>query len=160
MTRTIARNWWLLVAAAAAGVLAALALTHSGGSQATAQPGNVQLTREQLLINQRISQAAVRRSNAALQRTPRWAVVLADGELVRSRGVTSVDRTGPGAYRVTFTGDLSECAFTASQIQPDPSLIGFTGLSIDTGTARVLLVQTATRDGVAADRNFTVQVTC
>jgi len=71
-----------------------------------------------------------------------------------------VTRTGPGAYDVRFRRDLRDCAFTASQIQPDASLIGHTGLSVGGADLRQLQVQTATRAGVAADRNFTVQVTC
>ena len=160
MAGTLTRNWWLIVAAAVAGALAALALTHGPGSQAAAQAGDVQLSRQQLLINQRISQAAVRRSNTALQRLPEWAVVLAPGELVRSSGGVTVVRTGPGAYQVDFSRDLTDCAFTASQIQPDPALIGNVGLQVDGDDLSRLRVQTTDPAGAAADRNFTAQVTC
>ncbi|MEQ8834082.1 MAG: hypothetical protein RIB67_06495 [Miltoncostaeaceae bacterium] len=162
MDAILKRRWWplaLAALAALAGGLGALALT-GGGASASAQTDQVQLTRGQLIINQRISQAAVRRSNEALADRPAWAVVIADGRLVRSSGGVSVVRSGPGSYGVRFDRDLTDCAFTASQIQPDPSLIGQVGLSVDGDDLRRLLVQTADRDGTAADRNFTVQVTC
>jgi len=159
MSKTLRTDWWRLVATAIAGAIAALGLVHAGGFQAAGQASEVELSRQQLLINQRISQAAVRRSNSALDRLPDWAVVLATGELVRSSGNVSVTRTGPGLYQVDFNRDLTECAFTASQIQPNPQLIGNTGLAVD-GDLQTLAVQTTDPTGAAADRNFTVQVTC
>lgn len=157
-----ARRWApaaLAAVAAIGGGAAALALS-GGGSPAAAQSDQVQLTRQQLIINQRISQAAVRRSNEALEGRPAWAVVIADGRLVRSSGGVTVSRTGPGSYGVRFDRDLTGCAFTASQIQPDAALIGHVGLSVDGDDLRRLRVRTADRAGAPADRNFTVQVTC
>jgi hypothetical protein len=159
VTRAVTRKLSLLLAAALIGGLGALALTHAGNQQASAQEAGIQLTREQLVINQRISSAAVRRSNNAIQRLPQWVVVLADGELVRSSGGITVNRIGPGNYRVNFGRPLNRCAFTASQIQPNPGLIGKTGLAVD-GNLRTLGVRTVDQDNNVADRNFTVQVTC
>jgi hypothetical protein len=86
--------------------------------------------------------------------------VLADGRLVRGTSGVTVRRTGAGAYTLGFGRDLTRCAFTATQIQPNPALIGNTGLSVAEGSLRTLEVQTANVNGQAADRNFTVQVTC
>ncbi len=64
------RNWWIGVAAGltlgAAGVVAVDQGTESASAQ-TASGATFQVTPEQLRINQRISQAAVRRSNESLQ---------------------------------------------------------------------------------------------
>lgn len=160
MTDSIRRSWLLIALAAAIGAVAAVGVNHIGGPQAGAQASDVELSRQQLLINQRISQAAVRRSNTALERMPRWAVVIADGRLVRGAGVRSVNRTGLGTYLVGFDRDLSECAFTASQIQSDPALLGPVGMRVEGSPLSVLEVNTATPGGEPADRNFTVQVTC
>jgi hypothetical protein len=160
MVGSIARSCTIALVAVLTGVLVGLGIARLGASEASAQGGEIEVSEKQLRINQRISQAAVRRSNAALDRAPEWAVVVADGRLVRATSGVTVERTGVGSYRLGFGRDLSECAFTASQIQPNPRLIGNTGLSVAEGSLRTLEVQTANVNGQASDRNFTVQVTC
>jgi hypothetical protein len=58
-------NWWIGVSVGVAAGLAAVAGVQASTDQASAQ-GGFQVTPGQLQINQRISQAAVRRSNEAL----------------------------------------------------------------------------------------------
>jgi hypothetical protein len=41
----------------------------------------------------------------------RWAVVAADGSLVRGSGVTSVTRTAAGSYEVAFGDPVAGCAY-------------------------------------------------
>jgi hypothetical protein len=43
-----------------------------------------------------------------------WAVLNDTGALDRGASVASATRTGPGDYRVTFTSNVSNCAYTAS----------------------------------------------
>jgi hypothetical protein len=59
-------RWWIGVAAGVALGLGAVAAVDAGTQDATAQ-GGFTVSAEQLRINQRISQAAVRRSNESLQ---------------------------------------------------------------------------------------------
>ena len=90
-------RWWMGVAAGVAAGLAGIVAVEAATDDAAAQRSKVRLTKEQLVINQRISQAAVRRSNEALRRieaagTPvagLWAVssgVAGTSNLLRGRG--------------------------------------------------------------------------
>lgn len=66
MSERITGRWWVGVAAGLAlGLGAVVAVEQSTGEAAAQSP--IRVTAEQLQINQRISQAAVRRSNEALQ---------------------------------------------------------------------------------------------
>jgi hypothetical protein len=61
-------EWWMVIAAAVgAGILAA-AVFGRAAVPANAQASDVRVTAQQLLVNQRISQAGVRRANEALQK--------------------------------------------------------------------------------------------
>ena len=55
-------EWWVAIAAAAAAIFGFAAVP------ANAQSSDVRVTAQQLLVNQRISQAGVRRANEALQK--------------------------------------------------------------------------------------------
>src|SRR5215212_4619892 len=47
-----------------------------------------------------------------------FAVVRADGVLIRSKGATGAERTGPGSYEVTFDRPVGQCAWVATPIDP------------------------------------------
>jgi hypothetical protein len=107
-------------------------MTGQAGGQAGSSASGVTVSARQLLINQRISQAAIRRSNTALQRLdaveprvsaaePRWAVVTGAGALTRARGATAATRTAFGRYRVTFDRSVVACALSATIAVTDPS---------------------------------------
>jgi len=198
-------RWWVGVAAGVAQGLGTVVAVEAATEDASAQ-GGFAVTAEQLRTNQRISQAAVRRSNESLQlldpirrqpklpqkvlgwrsqdlrdgavtgakiangsvgeadlsggvtaRLPIWAVVGANGGLARSSGGITSTRTGTGAYRVDLNRDVSGCAWTASAAETTD--VGGTGVELDIDTER-LLVSTTAAGGAAADRPFSLQVTC
>jgi hypothetical protein len=61
-------EWWVAIAAAAAAGVLAAAIFGFAAVPANAQSSDVRVTAQQLLVNQRISQAGVRRANEALQK--------------------------------------------------------------------------------------------
>jgi hypothetical protein len=61
-------EWWVAIAAAVGAGLLAAAIFGGAAVQANAQASDVRITAQQLLVNQRISQAGVRRANEALQK--------------------------------------------------------------------------------------------
>ncbi len=140
----VGARWWTALALGAAGVGGGVVVADVMTGEATGQSrGAVGVSAEQLRINQRISQAAVRRSNEGLallaplraqpgapssgrgwrrqdlaedlrESQPRWAVVTADGALARSRGAVAAARTAFGRYRVTFERGVASCALSAT----------------------------------------------
>jgi hypothetical protein len=138
------RGAWLAVGAGVALGIGGVVVAGHATQEATGQSAaGVRVSAEQLAINQRISQAAVRRANESLRllgpirpRTgqpgkplgwrsqdlseglregqPRWAVVGGDGTLARQKGATAVVRTQFGRYRVTFDRSVAACALSAT----------------------------------------------
>lgn len=95
-----------------------------------------------------------------LARLPKWAVVNADGTLVRgSGGVTSL-RINAGNYRVDFGTDISQCSWTAMQVEFTAAEIGFVGAELDVTDAERVAVRTTDQAGTSADRIFSIQVNC
>lgn len=64
-------EWWVVIAAAVAAGIVGAAIFGSAAAPANAQASDVRVTAQQLLVNQRISQAGVRRANEALQKIAR-----------------------------------------------------------------------------------------
>jgi hypothetical protein len=61
-------EWWIVIAAAVGAGIIAAAIFGRAAVPANAQASDVKITAQQLLVNQRISQAGVRRANEALQK--------------------------------------------------------------------------------------------
>jgi hypothetical protein len=61
-------EWWMVIAAAVGVGILAAAIFGRAAVPANAQASDVKVTAQQLLVNQRISQAGVRRANEALQK--------------------------------------------------------------------------------------------
>lgn len=201
-------RWWVGVAAGVALGLGVVVAVEAGTPEATAQ-GGFAATAEQLRTNQRISIAAVRRSNQSLDlldplvkqpkvptkvlgwrsqdlrdgavtsakiangtiaeadlssaldaRLPAWAVVNGNGSLARSSGGVSASRTGTGLYRVDLNRAVGACAWTGTQVETTAADLGPVGIELDPVDPERLLVATADDAGVAADRTFSLQVTC
>jgi hypothetical protein len=90
----------------------------------------------------------------------RWAVVAADGSLVRGSGVTSVTRTAAGSYEVAFGEAVAGCAYVGTLGLGETA--GATG-QIGVGTAEAattVRVETETSTGSNADRGFHLAVLC
>ncbi len=167
-------RWWMGVAAGVAAGLAGIAAVEAATGDAAAQRSEVRLTKEQLVINQRISQAAVRRSNEALRRieaagTPvagLWAVssgVAGTSNLLRGRGATASQRVGRGDQRVTFAADISGCSWTGTPTGDGPlPPAAFVRIALDTtdpGRTR-LIVRTLRANNERVDSGFSVLVAC
>jgi hypothetical protein len=133
----------------------------------------VAVTAQQLKVNQRISQAAVRRSNQNRARLnkiglqlPLWAVSsgAAGSNLLRGDGAVSSQRITAGNYRVRFVRDVSACTWSATPATDGASLPdGFSArVALDTTepAKTQLVVRTNAADGSPADSGFHVQVFC
>ena len=92
-----------------------------------------------------------------------FAVVLANGTLVRGGGAVSSQRLNPGRYEVVFTRNVRNCAYVGSIADagftavPLSGQIGVTGR--DTVEAGVFII-TYDSSGAPADRQFMLKVSC
>ena len=90
-----------------------------------------------------------------------WAVVNADGTLVRGSGVISSKKNLPndiGEYDVTFKRDVSRCAYVASladELRP-----GEISAAPIQGKPNLVYVATSNSSGGVADRPFHLAVFC
>jgi hypothetical protein len=90
-----------------------------------------------------------------------FALISSQGVVTQSRGLiatTPVTYTPPGVYKITFTGDLTKCAVSATltgntlgEILADPALVG---------TNTVVTVNTGTSAGAPSDRRFDLAFNC
>ncbi|WP_217914134.1 hypothetical protein [Miltoncostaea marina] len=166
-------RWWIGVTAGVALGLGAVVATEAATDEASAQRP-VTVSAQQLKINQRISVAAVKRSNDALGR-----VAALQGSLLmaassgavgsnlipaQSRGAVSSQRVDEGNYRVRFVRDVSACTWTASPSAATPPIpdAHSVRLALDTTDASKaqLVVRTFTAQGNAVNSAFHVQVIC
>lgn len=140
--------------------------------EATAQRPVV-VSAQQLKINQRISQAAVKRSNDALKnlatlnaQTPLYAVSsgAVGSNLVRGRGALSAQRIDDGNYRVKFDRNISACSWSATTASDTPPAAdtATVRLALDTtdATRTQLVVRTNAAGGAPINAGFHVQVFC
>ena len=92
-----------------------------------------------------------------------YAVVMANGTLVRSSGGVTSARQGAGTYTVDFNREVGNCAHIGSLARPDdtgvggPGQIGFAGLFT---VADSLFIQTTNSAGSLADLDFHVMLVC
>jgi hypothetical protein len=134
-----------------------------GESQAGGLPGlEDRVAADEALI------AALQSKVADLQGQNNWAVVKADGTLVRSHssaGEVSVEKVATGQYEVTFAKDVSGCAYVATigdtaNAVPLQGQISVSGDS-DSDNLGDVFVQTFEQNGtVATDSPFHLYVSC
>jgi len=121
-------------------------------------------------LTARASQAgglpALAKKVKALQGQNNWAVVDgATGSIVRqfsSAGPVTGSRGGAGLYDVTFSKDISACAFVATlgdtgTVAPS---IGMIGVTADSGDVNSVVVQTTDNTGKPTDASFHLYVSC
>jgi hypothetical protein len=84
-----------------------------------------------------------------------YAVVRADGVLIRGKGATAAEKTNIGTYEVTFDRPVGQCAWVGTPII-EPGIL----TAVDVPTANTVLVETFTEDGDPVDRDFSLQVAC
>ncbi len=99
---------------------------------------------------------------------PLWAVVSADGSLIRQHGAVSARqlfRPGKlGSYQVTLNRNVTGCAFTATigrvNSAPKNPQPGEIGVAYRNGSSKSVYVKTRASDGAEADRSFHLAVLC
>jgi hypothetical protein len=88
-----------------------------------------------------------------------FASVSATGALSPARGATAAAREGLGQYLVTFGGDISKCAYSATVIGGEGAL-GFASIEPVSATQLRVRTRQAAADNPAADRAFHLLVNC
>lgn len=165
-------RWWMGVTA---GVVIGLG-TVAGVQAATSDGSNgrkVIVSPQQLKINQRISQAAVKRSNDALKnlstlnaQVPLFAVSsgAVGSNLVRGRGALSAQRIDDGNYRVKFDRNISACSWSATAASDAPPVADTVTIRLALDTTDVtrtqLVVRTNAAGGAPVNAGWHVQVFC
>jgi hypothetical protein len=94
---------------------------------------------------------------------PKWAVVSSTGTLVRSHGATSAHRLAAGVYSVTFSSDMTGCAYEATSGDPgSASVAAPVAMVVGSGSsANDLHVKTFDQTvGAVADEPFHVTTYC
>jgi hypothetical protein len=89
-----------------------------------------------------------------------WAVVAADGSLIRGNGVAAVTRTAAGTYEVAFSDAVAGCALVGTIALAETA--GATG-QIGVGSSELATtarVETETSSGSNADKAFHVAALC
>jgi hypothetical protein len=95
----------------------------------------------------------------ARDRTRFAAVDGQSGALAAGRGAAGASRTALGTYTVSFSADVSRCAYTATVVG-DQTRLGFATVEpVDATTLRVRTRQAGADNG-AADRTFHLVATC
>jgi hypothetical protein len=89
----------------------------------------------------------------------RWAVVDQHGTLTRGSAVSSVTKLGVGQYEVTFTSDVSQCAYIATTTNAYSQALGvFTAGGHLSGNG--VFIETKNQGGGLTDGPFHLAVTC
>jgi hypothetical protein len=153
--------------------LGVVAGVEAATSDATTDQRKVIVSPQQLKINQRISQAAVKRSNDALKnlstlnaQSPLFAVSsgAVGSSLVRGRGALLAQRIDDGNYRVKFDRNISACTWSATAASDAPPVVDTVTirLALDTTDAArtQLVVRTNALGGAPVNAGFHVQVFC
>ncbi|GHP00166.1 hypothetical protein KSF_102130 [Reticulibacter mediterranei] len=92
-----------------------------------------------------------------------YAVVDANGSLVRGSTGSAVTHRGPGAYEITFNQDVSHCAYVATIGDPSNALVYNPGLVFTAGghsSNREVYVETKNLGGGLTDFPFHLHVSC
>ncbi len=166
------RRWWIGVSAGVVAGLAGVVAFEASTGEATAQRP-VAVTAQQLKINQRISSAAVKRSNEALTRLgaveshPTLFAVstgAVGSNLARGNGAVSSQRVDEGNYRVKFDRNISACSWSgipATDAPPVPDAVSVRIALDTTDVARTqLVVRTSNPAGAFVNSGFHLQVIC
>jgi hypothetical protein len=172
MVGALKGRWWIGVTAGVALGLGAVVAVEASTDEASAQRP-IAVTAQQLKINQKISSAAVRRSNEGLRRLtaieahPTLFAVSSGAvgsNLARGNGAVSSQRVDEGNYRVKFAREVSTCSWTgvpATDAPPVPDAVSVR-IALDTTDAgrTQLVVRTAGPNGQPLNAGFHIQVIC
>jgi hypothetical protein len=103
--------------------------------------------------------AAAERDNCACTL---FAVINANGTLVRGLGVASAQRLANGVYEVIFNRNISRCAYVATMGDPGTGVgpPGEIGVASRGGNPNGVFVTTYNSGGILADRPYHLAVHC
>jgi hypothetical protein len=165
-------RWWVGVTAGVAVGLAAVIGVEAATDTASAQRPVI-VSAQQLKINQRISQAAVKRVNQAQRdiaalgaAAPMYAVSngAIGSNLIRGRGAVSSQRIDDGNYRVKFVKNIAACTWSATLAADAPPVPDAATIKLALDTTDVartqLVVRTLGPGGAGINAGFHVQVFC
>jgi hypothetical protein len=102
-------------------------------------------------------------AHATLRPPPNWAVIDANGTLVRGVSTTSSVRLGTGRYEVSFNKDVRQCAYTATIGDRANGLVYSPGLVFTAGghlSNNGVYVETKNLGGGLTDYPFHLDVNC
>jgi hypothetical protein len=166
-------RWWMGVTAGVVIGLGTVAGVQAATSDGSNSNRKVIVSPQQLKINQRISQAAVKRSNDALKnlatlnaQVPLFAVSsgAVGSNLVRGRGAVSAQRIDDGNYRVKFDRNISACSWSATAASDAPPVADTVTIRLALDTTDVtrtqLVVRTNAVGGAPVNAGWHVQVFC
>jgi hypothetical protein len=172
MKRGISIIGGILLAASMSSPVFAAGHKHGGGggeSQAGGLPGlEDRVEADELLIATIQGQIVILQGQiAALQGQNNWAVVAANGTVARSNpaaGITVEHTALSGVYEVTFTKNVSGCAYEATigdtaTAVPTQGEISVSG-DVNGDNPDDVYVQTFNTSGVATDSPFHLFVSC
>lgn len=165
-------RWWIGVTAGMVLGLGVIAISEVATQEATAARSH-EVSIAELKRVERVSVAAVRRSNQSRQRLnkiglqlPLWAVSsgAAGSNLVRGDGAVLAQRLTDGNYRVRFIRDVRACTWSATPAADGATLPpAFTvRVALDTTepSGAQLVVRTNDATGAPVDSPFHLQVFC
>ena len=89
-----------------------------------------------------------------------WAVVAADGALLRGAGVLSATRAGVGLYDIEFTGDVAACAAVGTLAASEGNATATGQIGIGVGPEGAIRVETEGSTGTQGDRAFQIAMLC
>ena len=142
-------------------------ITGSGKGWTSGQIGDGAITNSKVgdgaITNSKVGDGAVTESKLAAalaNKLPKWAVVNADGTLLRGTTGATSQRINAGNYRVNFGQDLNQCSWTGTQSEVAAAQLGNIGIEVDVTNNQQLFVRTTDAADATADRVFSVQVAC
>jgi hypothetical protein len=165
-------RWWVGTAAGVALGLATVLGVEAATGDASAR-SSITVSAKQLKTNQRIAQAALKRSNVSRKRLnkiglqlPMWAVSSGapGSNLVRGDGAVLSQFVGEGNYRVRFVRPVSACTWSATPATEGASLPDAfsirVALDVTEPSRTQLIVRTNNASGQPANSGFHLQVFC
>lgn len=112
------------------------------------------------IVTAKIGNDQVTRSKIDDGLLAQWAVVSSTGSLVRDQGATAAALTGAGEYQVSFTQNISQCAYQATIASSDATT-PTTGEAVAfSPSANTVEVRTFDSGGTASGRPFHLTVNC
>lgn len=89
-----------------------------------------------------------------------WAVVSANGKIVRGSGAVKAKRTSKGRYKVTFNQAVNNCGYKATIGNADSKVPSVGDIGVASKGTKAVQVQTTNAKGKSANYSFHLAVVC